>query len=769
MAYIKSRKHAAVSTVAFAAPAALGLLMGSMPATAQTADAAPASREATLSSVKVKGERRNDYKVDRSASPKSTEPLLDQPKTIQVITKEVLHEQGATNLMEALRNTPGITMQLGENGNTSAGDAFTMRGFSTQTSTFVDGLRDLGAISRDVFNLDAVEVVRGPSGAESGRGASAGYINLISKLPGQEDFSNADVTLGTAKKKRVTADLNRTFHDGKAAFRLNVMGQDSGVPGRDIVENKGTGIAPSVAFGLGTPTRLYLFSQHVRQNNVPDGGIPTIGMDGFYNATLAQAGAVNQPKVDRSNYYGSRSDHEKVSADMFTAKIEHDLSPVTRVTSLTRYGKTHMDRVMTGINTLAFPNLADPATWTVSRSRQRLDQTNEILAHQTNVRTEFDTGGLKHALAAGFELMYERQKTLGTGTTAQTINGVAYGAVAAPAASLYSPNPDDAMGVPYLTGANTDGKTITTAVYAFDTLSLSEAFKLNAGVRFERYNLSTDSGTIANAAIAATSLNKQDNLLSWNAGALYKPAANGTVYASYANSYTPPGSANFTLSSTATNQASPTMDPQETQNLELGTKWELLERRLNVSLAAYRTENDKQTSQDPATGLTSQFGKTRVQGVEFAAVGQLTNFWQVTAGIAKMSTKALDSYSVTTTGGAVTAVTPTTAVRWSPDLSATVWTSYTLGDFTLGGGARYLSEQKRVVNNANPALSNLPNIPGYTVVDLMAGYRVSKNVNLRLNVYNLFDKQYVGTANNSGARLVLGAPRSASVTASLMF
>ncbi|WP_028311532.1 catecholate siderophore receptor Fiu [Derxia gummosa] len=779
MAIIKSRKHAAASSLAFAAPA-VGLLLGAaLPATSLAQSAGNRGDAATLPAISVKGERESDYKVEKSASAKATAPLLDTPRTQQVITKEVLQEQGAATLMDALRNTPGITMQLGENGNSSAGDAFYMRGFSTQTSTFVDGIRDLGAVTRDVFNLEQVEVVRGPSGSDSGRGSASGYINLISKLPGQDDFVGADFTAGTANQKRVTADVNKSFANREGALRLNVMTQDSDVPGRDEVKNKGTAIAPSVAFGLGTPSRVYLYSQHVRQDNVPDGGIPTIGMKGFYNSALA---GLNPAKVDRSNYYGGKGDYEKVDADMVSLKFEHDFGADARVTSLTRYGKTHMDRVMTGINALTITNVADPSTWTVARTRQRVDQTNEILANQTTLKLEGELGGLRHSFAGGFELMYERQKTLGFGTTAQTINGSNYTAVTITPASLYSPNSGDALGIPYATGANTEGKVTTTALYLFDTLHLSEEWKLSLGGRLERYDLTTNSGTIvtggstgnsatypgyAVGSIAPTSLSKAENLFSWNAGLVYKPVPEGSIYIATANSYTPPGSANFTLSSTTTNQASPTLDPQETTHYEVGTKWELLDRRLNVNAAAYRTTNDKQTSYDAATNETRQFGKTRVQGVELSAVGQITNFWQVTAGVSKMDTKALDSYSRNTTTGVVTS---TTGVRWSPDWSATLWTSYTLDAFTLGGGATYMSKLQRSISSGDVAgQTNLPEIDGYTVFNLMGAWRVNRNLNLRLNVYNLFDKEYVMAPNNSGARIVLGAPRYATVTASLMF
>jgi catecholate siderophore receptor len=151
-----------------------------------------------LKEVRVEATAETPYKAVRVSSPKATQPLVETPKTVQVIKKEILQEQGARSLMEALRNTPGITMQLGENGNTSAGDTFQMRGFSTQTSTFVDGIRDMGAVTRDVFNLEQVEVVKGPAGSDIGRGAAAGYINLVSKLPSLEDAGSVSLNVNTA-------------------------------------------------------------------------------------------------------------------------------------------------------------------------------------------------------------------------------------------------------------------------------------------------------------------------------------------------------------------------------------------------------------------------------------------------------------------------------------------------------------------------------------------------------------------------------------------
>lgn len=764
---IRSRKHHKTCHLATLIAAAIP----SMSMAAQD-DASQAQLNLPGTSVTSTAEREVPYKAKRSANAKMTEDLLNTPKTVQVIKKEVLREQGANSLMEALRNTPGITMQLGENGNTSAGDTFMMRGFSTQNSTFVDGVRDLGAVSRDVFNLEQVEVVKGAAGSDIGRGASSGYINLVSKLPTLEDAISGTLGYGTADKSNLTADINQSMSDN-SALRLNLMRRDGGVDGRDTVENSSYGVAPALAFGLETDTRLYLYSQHVRQNNIPDGGISTIGMDGFYNADARlNAGA----EVDSDNFYGSGSDYEDVEADMFTVKFEHDLNDVTTVRNTSRIGKTTTDRILTGINTLSANNSSNPANWTVTRSRQLTDQENEIAANQTNLNTEFFTFGLRNTLATGVEFMRESQRTESGATANQVIDGVTYVAVAVPNANLYDPNAHDVMGKPYKSGVYSDGTTDTAAFYAFDTLHLDEQWSVNAGVRFEHYQ--TDSKGASLVSIASTpatndylltpyDLDNSDDLTSWNTGVVFKPLENGSIYLSYANSLTPPGSANFALSTSESSDSQPNLDPQETEHVELGTKWDLLDDRLNLTAAVYRTENTNQVSYDALSDSYQQDGKIRVTGVELGMVGQITNFWQVSAGIASMDTKQLDQASHNATTGVTT---ENSGVRWSPDLTATLWTSYTLGDFTLGGGARYVGDQDRLIaEGASSSTTNMPEIPSYWVADAMAAYRINENVNLRLNVYNLFDEEYIATLNNSGARAVLGTPRSAMLTTEFDF
>ncbi|MCA4814096.1 MULTISPECIES: catecholate siderophore receptor Fiu [Acinetobacter] len=744
MAQIKSRKHNR--------SAQLMALAASLPLLAHAAS--PEDDVTHLPTITVKSEAESKYKADSLSSAKYTQPLLDTPQTISVIKKEILQEQGAISLVEALRNTPGITLQLGENGNTSAGDAFQMRGFSTQTSTYVDGIRDLGAISRDVFNLDQIEVVKGPSGSEAGRGAASGYINLVSKLPQSENSQEISASYNTAKHARLSADINQVINPN-TAFRLNMMGQEGGVEGRDYIENNSYAIAPSLAFGLNTATRLYLYSQHIRQRNIPDGGIPTIGMQGFYNSDSLLATA---PKVNRENFYGHVNDYEDVDADMFTAKIESDLTDRLKLTNITRVGKTQMNRVLTGINTgangLRTNGSSNPAEWEVNRSRQGVDQENKILANQSTLNWSVKTGAVQHDVVAGMEFLKEQQSSK---LMATQMPGEA--TADTPWANLYHPDRNQAMPALIYNGGYTDGETQTAAAYLFDTLKFGERFQLNGGVRVDYYETDYQGLTLPRGgnALVATDLSTHDTLFSWKLGAVYKPTLNSSIYAAYAKSLTPPGSTNFTLSESGNDAIN--AQPQETHHYELGSKWELLQGKLAVAAAAYRTENENQSTIDPISQLAVQEGKKRVDGVELSAVGQITDAWNVSAGVAHMKVKQLNQRSSSST---------TLSERWSPEWTASLWSTYDWAGFKFGLGARYVDEQKRVVTDSN-APANMPNIPGYVVFDALAGYNFNKHASLNLNLYNLADKEYISTLNNGGGRVVLGQPRSAALSLNYKF
>jgi catecholate siderophore receptor len=775
MAHIKSRKHghchAQTSSLATATLLTGLALATPLPAAAQAVTGPAADDQVTtLGKVEVYGKQGKAYTAGQVSSPKFTQPLLDTTQTINVIGSDLFNEQGATTLTEALRNSPGVgTFYAGENGNTSTGDAVFMRGFDSSGSIFVDGVRDLGSVSRDIFNIEQVEVAKGPAGTDYGRTAPTGAINLVTKQASLRDSAAGTVAWGSNGQRRATADWNERIGQN-AAFRLNLMAQDSNVPGRDMVERKRWGVAPSLAFGLGTATRVYLDLLHVDQDNIPDGGVPTIGLPGYSSPDPLRPQIGSAPRVDSSNFYGTTSDHDDVAADMATVVVEHDFSQDATLQNTTRWGRNRQDYLLTSYRlsddpTLFItPDLDDPGTWAVARSLPTFkDQRNTILTNQTNLRMHFASGSVQHDLSTGIELIREELETRGQAA----LNGSAW-----PAANLYAPDPH-VSGLQWAhDGTRGDGRTDTAAVYAFDTVKLNPRWQLNGGVRIDRYttdfsNLVVCGGrnTPACGALPAGSIvggvddRVSGTLYSWKFGVLYKPADNASIYANYAIAQQPPGGGSLELSDRANNANNPAFDPQKARTAEIGGKWNLFGERLLLTAALYDTRVSNEIVQDPVDQLYYQTGEKRVRGVELSAAGSITDAWSVSAGFTTMDTEVVAGTSVTADGS--------TALAYTPKNAFTAWTSYRFASgLTLGGGARYTGQMKR---GTDGAVGTPTHVDGWWVWDAVASYAFNDRLDLRLNLYNLFDKDYVAAINKSGYRYTPGAPRTAMLTASFHF
>lgn len=738
-------------------PVALAVLAAVTAATSQAQTGQPS--QLPRISVTSEGED-TGIKAERVASDKFTQPLLETPQTVTVIRNEVILQQGAASLTDTLRNVPGITFQLGENGNTQSGDTLFMRGFDTQSSIFLDGIRDLGAAVRDVFNVEQVEVFKGPAGADNGRGATSGYVNLASKVPTQTDAASGTLAYGSQERKRFTADWNQTLGES-AALRLNLLGQDGGVAGRDFLERESWGIAPSFALGLGTPTRFYAYAQHVEQDNIPDGAVPTIGVEDWANTTLGPD-APNAPEVDPETFYGHVDDFEKIEIDMITLRFEHDFSDNTTLRNTARYGRSEQERVLTAPQQapLVSPT-TPPSDWTLNRQRHASFRENEILTNQTNLVSHFSTGRIRHALATGVELIYEKQFTptipsASTGTLAPT--------------PLYNPDRNAPFTTPPTLARTgyTDGNTVTSAVYAFDTWELNPKWEITTGLRFEHYRTETElaaNNTDSPPVPVATRAENSDNLLSWKVGALYKIAENGNVYATVANSLKPPGADSFQLNANPTNINNPNLDPQRALNLEIGSKWELLDGRLLATAALFQSTNRNDLARD-VDGEVIQYGEREVKGIELGIVGQVTQAWQISAGLTRQDTEVKEG-SIPASGGPSTQTGAN--INFSPKLSATLWTTYNvLPNLTVGGGARHVSTASRSVSNV-PVTNGVFKLPSYTVLDLYASWQATEHIGVQLNVYNVTDEEYIGTINNSGQRYIQGIPLSYLATVNFRF
>jgi catecholate siderophore receptor len=751
MVPILSRKHTlppariapALATSLFASMA----LAGPAAAADDTSPAGPAANATTLDELEVRGQ--SGLKPERSSNPRFTRPLQETPQTVQVITATLFNQQGATTLTEALRNSPGVgTFFAGENGNTATGDAIQMRGFDTSASLYLDGVRDLGSISRDMFNIEQIEVVKGPAGTDTGRSAPSGAINMISKEANLHDAAAATVSVGDAGQRRATADWNHRL-GATSALRINAMWQDSDVAGRDHVNQKRWGLAPSLAFGLGSDSRAFLDLYYLRQDNIPDGLVPTIGLPGW-QPQAGQESLAGHP-VRPSNFYGTRQDHDAVTVEMGTLRLEHALSDQLLLSATTRWGRTTQDYLLaafmsTGANTSS-TDPSDLATYRLRRSTPTFkDQSNTILTQQLNLQAQFSTGPVGHTLSAGLEYAREEQANRAQAALA----GSTW-----PAANLMHPD-WDVTGLEWdYTGARTHGRTRTASLYAFDTVTLGGAFELTGGVRLDRYQTRFASTAIDGAL---TTLEDADSLFNWKLGALYKASGSINLYANMALSQQPPGGANFQLSTAANNANNPDMVPQRARTIEVGGKWSLASDALALNLALFQTDVSNEISGSAAEGWF-QDGRKRVSGAELSAVGNITPDWSLSAGYTRQQARVLAGAAVTADGSYNLAYTPEEAF--------TGWTSYRLPmGLVLGGGVRYSGQMLR---GTDGALGTPRAVKSYTVWDAVLTYPVSTWLSVRLNAYNLFDKRYVAAINKSGYRYTPGTPRTVLLTAEVRF
>ena len=669
-----------------------------------------ASQEVTVSGTAV-----------RLSSPKFSEALRDTPHTVSVIPSIVIEEQSATSLRDALRNTPGITLTAGEGG-TAPGDNLLIRGFSARNDVYVDGARDPGVATRDTFNTESLEVTKGPSSSITGRGATGGSVNIVTKAPTLQNAFAATVQGGSAESGRMTADMNRRLgeHNG---VRLNLMWQNQGVPRRDDVRNRSWGLAPSLTLGLGTPTDVTIGYQHLQQNNVPDYGLP---------ATLPQQAidrGITIDDLDFGNFYGLLSrDYEQTRSDLGTVTVRHQFDPRISLRNLTRYGRNDLDRVVTPPRAAtAAASAADPGFDPAQPQMRRTDtkyqfRTDQTLANQTDLTLRFETRALTHAVTAGAELSRDRQPS--AAMTDAFSNG------RPPVTDLFHPDDTQSYAAALVrTGASTDGTSHGIGGYLFDTIRIGPRWQADLGVRWDRVQVEYDNVA---ATGVRTEFSRRDAAPSGHAGIVFKPSPAGSLYASYSTSFNPSFDGAFGLTLSA---ATAPLPPEKTHNLEGGVKWEV--RRALLTAAVFDNEkvNAKTTDESGATVLA---GHQSVRGVELSLSGDLTDRWSVLAGLALMKGTVNESGVATEVGRQLSYV---------PRKTFNVWSTYRVpaAKLTLGGGAQftdgYFFNNTNALTTAN--LAAIQRLTKYWLFNAMASYDVNPHLRLQVNGTNLADARYV--------------------------
>jgi len=588
----------------------------------------------SLGATSITGQEQDDtsYQVEKAASQKYTAPLVDTPRSVTVVPQQVLKDTAATSLQDALRTVPGITFGAGEGGNPQ-GDRPFIRGFDAQGDTYLDGVRDTGGQSREIFDIESIEVSKGPNSSFGGRGSAGGSLNLVSKTPQARDFTNGGFTYGSDQTRRYVLDVNRQFLDDSAAFRLNLMSHEQNVAGRDAVNYDRWGVAPSLTFGLGTPTRVNLSYYHLESDDLPDSGIPY-----GYGSATATAHVHDKPNDggDSDNFYGLKGrDFRKTRADISTFSIEHDLNDNMTLKNTLRHGSTGQDYVLTQPDDSKLNVNKFGTVWRRANSRV---STTTTTTNQTDLFGSFQALGFKNTYSTGLEFTGEetRVSSYTVSPNANPICTVAKGGLGGQCTSLSNPNPDDAWTGSVARNYNgTNTKATSRAAYVFDTIELDPKWLLNVGLRYDTFDTEANTNAVPTATVKARSKIKDDSqFFNWQAGLVWKPLENGSIYASYATSATPPGGLigegsepNPVTAGAATSD----LQPEETVNYELGTKWDLFHDRLSLTAAVFRTE--KKNTRILVDALTYQnAGESRVDGLELSASGKITEQWQVFAG-----------------------------------------------------------------------------------------------------------------------------------------
>lgn len=697
------------------------------------------------------------YKVERSADGKFTEPVRDTPKSVTIIPKEVIEDIGANSFREVVRSTPGVTLGTGEGGN-AFGDRIFIRGFEARNDVYIDGLRDPGVTSREIFAVEQIEVIKGPSGSFGGRGTTGGLVSLQSKRPQfGNDFLVAEGGVGTEDYYRGTVDANYALGD-KLAMRINGLYHKADTPGRDYVGAERWGVAAS---GLWQPTdNLSVMADYYgyRLDGMSDYGHPF------------DVGTQQPYKVNGDNFYGAVGrDFLDNGADIGTLTVRYEPNEHIALRSTARYGKTwnyyvvsvpRSPRTVTpGASQYAgdIANGFSDGEIVVDTGTPQRHGDNRSFAMLTDATLRFDTGAVGHTLVAGVEMSNEKIVTGRYAIPATVEDGK--GNIVSGAGftrDLFNPDPVLGFDIPLALDSTVPATTVkveTMSAYLIDTVKFSPQWQATFGLRYDTFDIGAKGESRGAAFIRRQSI----DFLNGQASLLYKPVEAVSLYISYSTSSNPSGEQVDSIGADYGGLADglETLEPERNKAYEIGAKVELNPDFL-VTAAVFQIDKDNAREQ-VSPGIFQLAGKLRSRGAEIGANGNITSRWSVFGGFTYLDATITDSVDPANNGRRFPNV---------PKYNASLLSTYQMTDWlTVGGQAYYQSSLHGGTFASTPAT-----VPGYWRFDAVARVVIARRYQLRLNVLNLTDKRYYDAIYRSGAPFAYIAPgRSAMLTLAASF
>jgi catecholate siderophore receptor len=680
------------------------LLALSLPALAD-----PAAAATDLDAVRVYGTS-DGYQADKTrTATKTTTPLRDVPQSITVVTEELIDDQAMTGMADIVRYVPGVGMAQGEGHR----DAPIFRGYGSTSDFYIDGLRDDVQYLRDLYNVEHVEVLKGPNAMIFGRGGSGGVINRVSKQADRLVHRELELQAGDHGRRRMTGDFGMPVND-TVSVRAAALYENS-ESFRDEVEVERIGFNPTLTAVLGENTTATLGYEYFRDDRTTDRGVPSFNGRPF--------------GIDIETFFGNPElSYSDLESHAFTAIVEHTFASGWNLRNATRYAA--YDKFYQNI----YPGSAvsaDGATVRLAGYNSGTDREN--LFNQTDLTRRFDNGRVRHTVLVGAEIGRQDTDNVRRSAVFSTSNVV-------PVTNPRITGPVSFVGSP--TDAVNTGVADVAALYVQDQIEFSPQWQAVLGVRWDRFAVDFD-----DLRGAGTRLETGDDLVSPRVGLIYEPFDAMSLYASHTVAYEP--RAGEQLNGLSANARS--LEPEKFENLELGAKWDIRP-DLSASLAAYRLDRTNVAFTDPndPRNFILVDGQ-RTSGIELGLAGKVTSAWSVMGGYAYQDGEIRNASGMFTGEPAQV-----------PMHSASLWNRFDFNDMWGAAiGAVYRDE-------VYATTSNTVVLPSFTRVDAAVYLTLSESVRVQLNVENLFDRTYYASAH-SNDNILPGAPRSVYVGLNLSF
>ncbi len=650
-----------------------------------------------------------DYAATEANSTKTGTALIDTPQTIQVVTRQQLDDQAQHSLGEVLRYIPGITVGQGE-GNR---DQITLRGQNSTADFFLDGVRDDVQYYRGLYNLERVEVLKGPASLLFGRGGGGGVVNRVQKTAKLEGgFVAGNASVNSFGAYDIAADLNGPITKN-VAIRINANYEGLNNH-RDYYGGDRYAWNPTASIALSPEWRLGLSYEYVHDDRVTDRGIPSLN-----NAPITGY---------RDQFFGTPGvNRTGLEAQIARANIDGAITNNLSLSATVLYGD--YDKFYTNVYAsgplISATNLVPLAGYNEFIKRQ-----NAIA--QANFVWSISTGPLSHKILFGGEYGTQnsdsgrRDALFATGTSA----------------ALNLSNPVfPVVQFPILTRANVSKVTFASA-FVQDQISIGSHVQIVAGLRYDRFKISGIELTAANRPFGRT-----DEKVSPRFGLILKPTDNLSFYGSYSQSFQPRSGNQFT----ALTIEQQNLAPEKFVNYEIGAKWNPLP-NFNLAMAVFQLDRSNATVANPLNPLvTINVGGTRVKGAEISISGQVTENWQLSGGYAYQD-------------GALSG-NDTVRLAQVPKHQASLWNRYNFNKaFGIGLGVIHQSSQFAAIRTS--AATTI--LPAFTRVDAALFYTINDKVKLQANVENLIDTEYFPDAHNNN-NISTGAPINGRISVSVKF